>query len=222
MTPKEIIDQLRCQVEKQDCYTERECAEHLSNISHILLPALDELYYVDSELNCYSGRADLTIIADRIGPGGQRRVAYIWELKAPQLYLFKMETKSRACPYLHFFEAENQLLHYHNELAVGSFRDKWKISYNDVLLGGIIIGRNDKLVKCKNREKYKNAEVQAKIANDIRINLFYNPNRMDLLTWDQVLWLAEKFVNSHQKHLGDPEEMVDYSASVRFTIPPSE
>ena len=109
-----------------------------------------------------------------------------------------------------------------NELSVGSFRDKWNVSSNNVFLGGIIIGRNDKLVKCNNRNQFINSEAQAKIAKETRENLFYKPNGMKLLTWDQVLWLADKLVDSHKEHLGDPEEDIDYSASVPFTIPPKE
>lgn len=216
-----VIERLRYQVEKQGCSTEIECAKELSEISHILLPHLDELYYIDKEIICHAGRADLTIIANRRGPGGKRRVAYVWELKAPQLPLFKMETKERACPYAYLFAAENQLLHYHYELANGTFTERWNIAHDDVLLGGIIIGRNDNFIKKKNEREDKKAEVQAKIAMDIRTKSFYRPNNMALLTWDQVLWMAEKFLESH-RYLGDPNALIDYSASVPFTIPPEE
>ncbi|MBW2063374.1 MAG: hypothetical protein JRJ03_00435 [Deltaproteobacteria bacterium] len=224
MSPQQIIQALQEQIERRDAHTERECAEHLSHIAWVLLTVLHSTYFVSRELNCQAGRADLTIIADRIQPGGDsRRIAYVWELKAPQLYLFELESNSQACPCTGLFKAENQLLHYYEFLANdGSFRDRWEIiSNHDVYLGGIIIGRDANLVRCDD-EQVVLATHLARQALRIRERIFYGRNNIHLWTWDRVLSIAESHGVSHQRITGDPTESIDVTASVPYTEPPNE
>ncbi len=212
------IEELSKQIEK-DTQTERQCANLLNQIPWVLLPPLNTAYYVESELNCYSGRADLAIIAEVNEPGGEVcRKAYLWELKAPQVFLFKWKS-GRGCPRMDLIEAENQLFHYYNDLKTSNFQRKWNLFPDDFLLGGIVIGRNEKLVKCSNEDS-NNAKASASLSLKFRNRFFYNHNRMELYTWDQVLDCAKKYGMSHKRVPGDPEKIVDLTASIPYTEPP--
>ena len=87
------LSQLRHLVNQSGCRTELACAQLLQRYAKALLPSMVmTVIYVDSELISETGRVDLVVIAAEVRPDGQeRRVAYLWELKAPQAFLFQIQ-----------------------------------------------------------------------------------------------------------------------------------
>jgi len=104
-----------------------------------------------SEVRSFFGDSDLTVTAtirdDRNSTG---KKAYIWELKAPQCYLMERDANNnRYRPTMDFIKAENQLIHYAHE-AQGNRRFGERLGIlkqSDILIGGIIIGRNDRILR---------------------------------------------------------------------------
>ena len=211
-----IIQELRKQVKKES-RTERKCAKLLKEIAWILLHPGKRGSYITAELNTTVGRPDLIVWARSKDTGGfEHTEAYIWELKAPQLPIFKLEKKKdniRACPTKDLYIAENQLIHYHSELSQN--RD-WQIS-NDiqgahhVKFGGIIIGRDENLIQCERHQK-EAATKLAKNASRYRNNYFYEHNHINLLTWDRVLEWAE-FITAGYQSFVFPSGSTDLNAS---------
>src|SRR5271156_5347163 len=85
----------------------------------------------------------------RNGPGRFTRHAYVWELKAPQCYLFEEDTKHRCRPTRAFFQGENQLLHYFHEASRNDrFRERMGIIDGDnIHVGGLVIGTNERMLR---------------------------------------------------------------------------
>lgn len=215
---RQVVERLRKQIERQDTHTERECGECLKHIARVLLPAFDvTITYVAQEQRVSTGSIDLIVIADAVRPGNNvRHEAFVWELKAPQLYLFQMETQSRACPTPELFKAENQLLHYRDEVAKsGKLQQRWGVWPDHVNFGGIIIGRDDRMVKPETKKNPKALQLASE-ALEIRELVFYKNNNIELWTWDKVLAIAESQTISHQKITGDPETAIDLGITESF------
>jgi len=214
MDQKKIIQELQIQVAIDNTRTERECGKLLKEIAWILLVPIKSGVYVNAELNTTAGRTDLVIIASSRSTGGfENREAYIWELKAPQLEVFELENKIRACPTKDLYIAENQLLHYHHELSQNrGWQDNWNIRYsNHVKLGGIIIGRDTNWIKCREHEEEDTTRL-AKEANQVRNRYFYEPNQINLLTWDRIFEYAQNITAGYQT-LGVTTGSTDVSAA---------
>ncbi len=92
MSPEEekSFRELREQIERTGAHTEQECARCLKSFPWALLPTLDgTITYLGHEQLCSAGRVDMIVIAEIFEVGGSTRPgAFIWELKAPQIYLF--------------------------------------------------------------------------------------------------------------------------------------
>ena len=223
MNPKVrlTVEKLRTQIERQDAQTEQACGECLKHIVGVLLPIFDvTITYVDQEQRVSTGSVDLIVIADEVRPGNNvRREAFIWELKAPQLHLFKIETQNRACPTSELIKAENQLLHYRDEVAKsGHLRQRWGITSPDhVYFGGIIMGRNDSMVRSQANGGYSASKL-ADQALEIREQVFYKHNGIELWTWDKVLAIAESPIISHQRITGDPEVAIDLKGTTEPAV----
>jgi len=202
MTREEIADQLSILVQKNDTHNEKECGELLKEKegASILLQGNQYLVFISAELRTASGDLDLLIGCDEFhSSGDNRRKLIVWELKAPQLYLFKVENTVRACPTTDLYSAENQLLHYHAQLK-GNQVEKTRfaiISPEDVELGGIIIGRTDRYVQPSTHLSHE-ALAMAKTAHDVRENNFYE-KRLKLWTWDQVIFSLENITANNQE-----------------------
>lgn len=207
------IRQLREQVERNDAHTERECAACLKDVAWALLPTLDRtITYVSHEQQCSAGRVDITVIADILEVGGESHPgAYVWELKAPQVPLFHIETKNQACPSPDLSTAENQLLHYHNSVKnSGHLRERWGIvSPDDVRFGGIVIGKDSTMVKCQPNDLVL-AQKLAHQALKIRDAVFYRPSGIHVWTWSTVLTILESQTLSHRKFIGDAEARIEF------------
>ncbi len=218
MTPEEkteITNKLRDQIRQDPKKTERQCGKLLKDVAWILIPkSEDSIYYVTCEHNFSSGKPDLIVIVNepKIG-GGKDKVAYIWELKAPQLPLFKIKTDSQACPSADLFEAENQLLHYHNTVK----NSNWCITHNvdRVEFGGIIIGRDNNYVRYGKRNQNLCRDL-ADNALSIRKSYFYNPCSIRIMTWDLVLQNLENHTFSYQEYQGKPGRVINLKASINI------
>jgi hypothetical protein len=194
---------LQEQVKREDAHTERQCAKILkeNKLAQALLPGYNidgQLIFVGCEQFCSIGRVDLILIADKYHVSGEIiRVAYIWELKAPQLFIFIMESRNRANPSADLFKAEHQLLLYYNAICDDiAFKTRWNISPLDVHLGGIVIGRENKFIDYKSFDPLESKGL-AKQAHDIRKCFFYQ-DRFSLINWDQVLFILKSLTRSHE------------------------
>jgi len=219
MTREEIANQLSILVKKNDTLNENECGNLLKKkeAASILLQGNQSLVFISAELRSPSGDLDLLIGCEEFhSSGDKKRQLIVWELKAPQKYLFKIENNSRACPTLDLYSAENQLLHYYEQLK-GNQVEKTKfaiISPEDVKLGGIIIGREDTYVQ----RKLHSPQVAlglAKTAHNVRENNFYE-NRLKLLTWDQVILFLNNFTANNQLHKS--VESIPITAKDNFSV----
>lgn len=209
---EQTIIQLQQQVERNDAHTERECAAFLKYFARVLLPPLDGIItYVDCEQQCSAGRVDMIVIGEfwELG-GGSSPGAYVWELKAPQIPLFHIETQNQACPSPELFKAENQLLHYHDSVAnSGHLRERWNILSPDrVKFGGIVMGRDTGIVKCENSYPILGQKL-AQQALRIRDLVFYRATGIRVWTWDRILTILKNSTISHRKFIGDPEARIE-------------
>jgi len=223
MSKDDILTQLKKEIERTDAQTERECGKLLGNIAWLLLTTADgNTTYVQTEQICSTGRVDMVVLADSMQPGGKfRREAHIWELKAPQVPLFDIKTKSQAQPSVHLYSAETQLMHYCYSVSNdGVLLRRWEIlSPDHIRLGGIIIGRDINFVECKEVDKVLANQLACE-AHEIREVFFYRKLNMRLWTWDKVISLAESQSFSHQKIEGDPNISIDLreDAGISATI----
>lgn len=187
MTREEIASQLESLVRMNDGNCEMECGKLLKQkeAASILLKYNQKLTFIGAELRTSCGDVDILIhCQEKDSLGDWIKKIQLWELKAPQLYQFETETNSRACPTKEFYSAENQLLHYHDELK--KIRGKFNVvNDEDILFGGIIMGREDRVVNPKNVE-INQAKLLARAAQRIRLNNFYG-GRISLWTWDDVI-----------------------------------
>ena len=222
MSPEEDINirELRKQVERTDAHTEQECAKCLKNCPWVLLPTMDgTITYLDCEQLCSAGRVDMIVIAEILEVGGNTRPgAFVWELKAPQLLLFQLETQNQACPSPELFKAENQLLHYHHSIAnSGHLRDRWGIVTPDhVKFGGIIIGRDNAIVKCEQKDIVLGKQLASQ-ALRIRESVFYRAFGIRVWTWDRIIKILENQTVSHRKFIGEPDTAIDIREAAELT-----
>jgi hypothetical protein len=210
MSNEEILVCLRAEIERTDAHTERECGKLLEKIAWVLLSKEQGITFVASEQFVSSGRVDIVVIAESVQPGGSsRREAYIWEIKAPQLRLFKVITKSQAQPSSHLYCAETQLMHYCFSVANdGTLLRRWNVLPEDIKLGGVIIGNDKNLVDSKGEDEELGKQLALE-AFKIREIYFYHRLNMELWTWDKVVTLAKYQLLSYQKIAGDPNTSID-------------
>jgi len=142
--------------------------------------------YVETEFRGYSGDSDYIISGELDLAGTSPTVAYVWELKAPQCYIFEKDTEHRLKPTYELIDAENKLLHYYNEVKESSqHRDHFGVTLPDyVRLGGIIIGSN----RTKARGFYDGALMDRLYRRAIYARMtMYRPAGIFLVTWDHIL-----------------------------------
>lgn len=144
----------------------------------------DHFVEVEMERIQYLGRSDYVIIADVMRSGDNCRRAYLWELKAPQCYIYEPDTETRLKPSNDLVSAENQLLNYYYELKGDrAFRIEYDITDpSDISLGGIIIGCHRTKVSGTDTEAVKNRRYN--VAKRVRDQLY--EGKLKLRTWDEV------------------------------------
>lgn len=167
---------------------------HNDRVKTALIPeTVLEFVYVEKERRGNSGDSDYVLSVKVQDETGLQAVkAYIWELKAPQCYIFKKETENRLLPSKELIKAENQLFHYfHENKGDADFKRDFQIVHSDnIFFGGIIIGRHDRWVegdfKCENKRNklYEKALT-------IRKQYIYDRWNIRILTWDYILDLLK-------------------------------
>jgi len=192
---------------------ELECRKFLQYVPNLLVkePVI-QLEYQETDYRGQVGDSDYVISARvKEASGFEHTVAYVWELKAPQCYIFKKETENRLSPSVELIKAENQLLHYFEELKGSEqFRAQFRVTrQDDVRIGGIIIGSKDKQVDAKfSVEKTLRLYEKALQARQH----FYRAIDLRLTTWDSVLDFLSP-PSSPDQIPGEPETL-DKDAAV--------
>jgi hypothetical protein len=194
---KSAYDELYQAVNDDAKRKELEARDYLAYLIKILHHDLHIFVAAGSnDVNCLredpgrSGRLDLAIVADvREGTGETRRKAFLWEIKAPQLYAFVMKTKHRAEPSRDLFEAENQLFHYHNDKMKDYqfLEDNRILGPDDVELGGIVIGRFDRRIQAPFNVDQQDREIAFRKVINLRRRYIYKRLGMEVLTWTNIL-----------------------------------
>ncbi|MGI3128736.1 hypothetical protein [Nitratireductor sp. PBL-C9] len=167
---------------------ELQCRSYLVHAEHLLIEKTLRSTVQHIEVRSYMGDADLILAADVLNDTGQsERVAFLWELKAPQCHLFEYDDNKHRCrPTLDLVKAENQLLHYVDEaVANENVRNRLGVPLRaNIRPGGIIIGTQKSLLRAP-----KNARDIEKAATALRLRQerFYSAQGIRILLWDRVL-----------------------------------
>jgi len=165
------------------------CRKYLRIARDLLIDVSTAFFFDEAEeYRGHSGDSDYIVICKALDPAGiEANKAYIWEVKAPQCYLFEYDTMNRVRPTKEFISAENQLLHYYEE-SKGSiqFRDEFKITHpENVKIGGLIIGSKRAWVKST---KYNEniSEKLFKRALELRRMYLYGNSGIKVIIWDHI------------------------------------
>lgn len=165
---------------------ELECRAFLRYAKDLLvLPDIaDRFVDVEMERIEYLGRSDYLVVANVFRSGDKYRRAYLWELKAPQCFIYEEDTRTRLKPSQDFVDAENQLLNYYYGLKESAiFRQQYEIcAASDISSGGIIIGCE----RTKVRGNYTEAEKISRynIAKRVKDQLY--DGKIKVRTWDEI------------------------------------
>jgi hypothetical protein len=178
-------DELERLIFADDRRTEQECGAHLDQVVPYLLGGTPvEVIRLSREERCFYGASDFIVSGRMRGDAGVvETVVRIWELKAPQCYIMERDdSANRFRPTLDLIKAENQLLHYYYEAEQSTaFMERYKISSRrNIQLGGIIIGRDDRLARDPQDADQANPSLA------IRKRYFYG-SKIRLITWNRVL-----------------------------------
>lgn len=170
--------------------TEIECRKYLSYAKELVVKVTPKKFLSQAdEYRGHSGDSDYIVVCKGCDEAGiQSNQAYIWEVKAPQCYVFEQDTQNRVKPSKDFISAENQLLHYYEE-SKGSdqFRSEFEITHpENVNLGGIIIGSKQTLVKSKIYSEDTALNLY-KRALDLRRRYLYGHFGIKVIIWDTIL-----------------------------------
>lgn len=181
-------DELQALINADDP-NENECRYYLQFARHILMPwPIVNFRRVETERVGNLGRSDYVISGTVYHQTDQCVRAYIWELKAPQCYLFEEDIANRLKPSSELIDAENKLLNYYYENKNhGLFHQQYELTHpggENVCLGGIIIG-------CERTKVNSNRTAAEKITNyktaEIARNFMYGPAGIKIKTWDEVV-----------------------------------
>ena len=172
---------------------EVECQAFLAHAHPLLAPPLSRVVQIVREQVAMAGRSDYFMLCEVVELTPRRRLI-LWEAKAPQLAPFEIATRNRLMPTRALVEAENQLLYYYDEYrSSAQFLDRYGIRHaDDVKLGGIVIGRDDNLVRLRAADVASAEELTQLASSALRIRdeHFYR-GRIRLLTWDRVAQVLE-------------------------------
>ena len=124
----------------------KECRAYLQHVEDILFKRPGSGIECDIEYRGHRGDSDYIVTGIGNVSGADLKLAFIWELKAPQSFVFEKDPGSanRLIPSKDLLQAENQLLNYYDELKYsGDFLEEHEITHSQyVFIGGIIIGSN--------------------------------------------------------------------------------
>jgi len=187
---------------------EHECREYLHYTKEALVSnTVSEFVYIETERRATSGDSDYIISGKIVDETGNESVkVYIWELKAPQCYIFEKDTENRLRPTKELIRAENQLLnYYHENKGSESFRNDFGVTHSDnVRFGGIIIGSHDRRVRGDFEEGKKEKLIETALM--IRKNYIYDRLNIRIMHWNYILDLLKP--STSPERLIVPEEEI--------------
>lgn len=182
-----VYEELSALINRFDVFNEIECGGYLIHAAPFLVPVTSDNISTEREDRNYFGSSDFIVCGTFVGDQmNETRCAYIWELKAPQCFLFERDdNKNRFRPTLDYLKAENQLLHYYRQAIYDDgFRRRFKVmDTREIRIGGIIIGRSDRMA----RNVEPRDEVNIAIAQRVRKEYLYKTQNIRVLTWDKIL-----------------------------------
>ena len=132
------------------------------------------------------GRSDYVVSAEVPRPGASLRCAFVWELKAPQVFLYEQDDNARRFrPTRDLIKAETQLIHYASEHEYSTgFKEYYKLTpRSPIIPAGIIIGTDSRLIRRKNDEDVDQMAL-AEHSVYLREHYFYGKTRIRVRTWD--------------------------------------
>lgn len=167
---------------------ELECRPYLQHAENLLIEQSLRSTVQFHEVRSYAGDADLILAADVMTDTGEtERMAFLWELKAPQCYLFEYDDNKHRCrPTPDLVKAENQLLHYVEE-AVGNESTRMRLGVmnrTNIRPGGIIIGAKNTMLRTP--KDIRDVD-KASTALRLRRERLYHAQGIRVLLWDRVL-----------------------------------
>lgn len=175
-------------VRTTDSRKERQCQKFLHYANTLLLPTSTTDRGSVTEVRHSLGSTDFVVFGDiATGMGPPKRKAFIWELKAPQCFLFERDDSEERCRVTKdFVKGENQLLHYFHQANRDDLnREKWQLgSRDDIHFGGIIIGSADRIINHRGDLSFV---TKADLALNVRIQYLYLTRQIRVLTWDAIL-----------------------------------
>lgn len=179
-----------------DAQNELRCRDFLRCIpQHLCWERPRALLRIGCEEPGRFGSCDFVVSAEISHGAASERIAYVWELKAPQIYLYEMDRNVRRFrPTTDLIRAETQLLHYVADMEYNTlFRGYYLLHpTSKVLPAGIIIGREDRFARVGRRpvsEISLDQDYLARASNQIRLDYIYNQANIRIKTWDWVLEL---------------------------------
>lgn len=176
-------------------YKELECRAYLKYVRDLLVDVTTATYMeVEEEYRGHSGNSDYLIVCSAVDAAGiKANKAYLWEVKAPQCFLFEYDTKNRVRPTKEFISAENQLLHYYEESRGSTqFLEEFQITHpDDVKLGGLIIGSNRTRVSGDSYNDSTLARLYKRALN-LRRRYLYGNSGIKVIIWDHFLEYLKK------------------------------
>jgi len=182
-----IYEEFKALVEYDGGHNEVACGNYLHYAIEFLLPVTVVERDFEREDRNYFGSSDFVISAKLLDEMSvESRCAYIWEIKAPQCYLLeKDDNRNRFRPTLDLVKAENQLLHYYQEaIDNDDFRRRFGVmDRNNIRLGGIIIGRSDRLARVYEERDKSSMDTALKV----RKEYLYSSRGIRLFNWDRLL-----------------------------------
>lgn len=202
---------------------EKECRRYLRYVRDLLVDVTSATFLDEAEeYRGHSGDSDYIIVCRALEESGiESNKAYIWEAKAPQVYLFQQDTNNRVKPTKQFVSAENQLLHYYEECRGSEqFREEFGITHgDDVRLGGLIIGSRATWVKGSDYDETTLDRLYKKALN-LRTRYLYGHSGIKVMIWDHILQVFENDVPPRQsgKHFHEPVTI----QSPNYTVVDSE
>ena len=184
---RSLYDELKALVYDEN-NRELECRDYLQYAADLLFRDSGIDIVCDYEYRGHRGDSDYIVSGRGRESGSDCIRAYIWELKAPQCFVFVQDHSShnRLMPSKDLIQAENQLLNYYDELKESAdFRADLNIVHpSNVCMGGIIIGCDETKVK-GNFDGLTKARFYEK-ALRCR-NLLYRSENIRLMLWNSIL-----------------------------------
>lgn len=202
--PKDAFSRLYSLVSETEHHREKECRQFIPLALDLFVPFTGSTTMLgdETEYPGHTGPSDLIVFCERNCGGVSEKYAYIWEVKAPQAEVFVKDTENRVKPSVEFVQAENQLLHYWEDCKTEKFRSDFGISHiENIVLGGILIGKESTLVKGDYNETKKKRLFRT--ALNLRRQCLYGHTGIQVLIWDDVLNFIKPSVPITEDKLGD-------------------